>query len=219
MIEPGAPRAWAIVCLLVPVIVYGVSAIATNLNLGVRHVLPLYPFLFVALGIGVWRMMCRWAPLGGLLALALLLGLVVESAMAWPNYIAFFNTPSGGSRGGVKLLSDSNLDWGQDLPLLRDWQEENPTRKLYLCYFGTADPRFYKLDFTNLPGGWPWMPETVPTQPGGVLAISATNLQGTYFGTQARDFYQSLIAGRDPIQVLGGTIYLYDLKEPPRPQH
>ena len=48
----------------------------------------------------------------GLLAI----GIIVEALIAYPNYIAHFNFALGGPRGGIELLGDSNLDWGQDLP-------------------------------------------------------------------------------------------------------
>src|SRR5205085_7860262 len=131
---------WDAVCLTVPVIIYGGMAMASNFNLGIRHVLPLLPFLHIAIGIIVSRMLWRWGKIGALLAGGLAMSLAIESCSAWPNYPSFLNSPAGGWRAGVFKLSDSNLDWGQDLRLLADWQKTHPDKLIYLSYFGTADP-------------------------------------------------------------------------------
>jgi len=202
--------AWSLSCLLVPVIIYGGSAILTNLNLGLRHVLPLYPFIFIGIAIGLKRMLV-WRPqMGTAAACALVGGLLLESAMAAPDYLAFFNVAAGGSRGGIRLLSDSNLDWGQDLTLLARWQKEHPNERLYLCYFGTVDPSFYGIRRVDMWGGWPWGKWETEIAVPSTVAISATNLQGVYLPPQVRDAYKTWFADREPREVLGGTIYIYD---------
>jgi len=197
---------WEVVCFIVPLAIYGLSALTTNLNLGLRHVLPIYPFLFVLIGVVAARLGSRFRRRTIVITTLLLMGLATESLLAWPNYIAFFNLAAGGSRGGFGLLGDSNLDWGQDLTLLRDWQRRHPDEKLYVSYFGAANPDYYvKAGYfsTN-----PQQP-----QPGEkcVLAVSATTLQGIYVNdAQLQAFYRQLFAHK-PREVLGGTIYLYDL--------
>jgi hypothetical protein len=203
---------WTLAALLIPPAVYFAAALTTNLNLGLRHVLPVYPFIFIGLGVGMAMLLSRAPAVGGSICGALILGLIVESATAYPNYLAFFNAFCGGTTGGLKLLGDSNLDWGQDLPALAQWQKEHPAQKLYFCYFGMADPRTYGIDFINLPGGWPFSPNSDFTTPG-VFAMSATNLQGIYISQPLHDAYLRVIGGQKPFQILNGTIYLY--KWPP----
>ena len=134
------------------------------------------------------------AALGGML--------LAETLLAWPDYIAYFNFVVGGERGGIKLLSDSNLDWGQDLPTLAQWQKQHPDTPLALAYFGIVDPAFYGIRAVSLPPG---TPDPQITN-GHIIALSATNLQGVY--GEGYISYQSL----HPIDILGGTIYLYDLR-------
>ena len=207
---------WDWVCLALPMIVYGLAAMGTHLNLGVRHVLPLYPLIYVAVGrtFGSW-----WSAkpqtakvVGGVVAL----GLVMETVLAYPNYIAFFNVAVGGSRGGLALLSDSNLDWGQDLPLLARWQKEHPDVPLYLCYFGSTDPAAYGIRYLNMPGGFYLNRELHMPEPPGVMAISASRLQGIYLDPVVRDYYARIRDQQQPIDVLGGTIYLYAIEDRPR---
>jgi hypothetical protein len=196
---------WTMWTLVIPFGVYLFSVMTSNLNIGLRHVLPLYPFIYVWIGIGAAWALPRFKRLGLVLSFGIAIALVVETCQAWPNYLAFFNAPSGGYRGGFYLLGDSNLDWGQDLPLLAQWQKQHPNRKLYLCYFGMCDPEFYGINYTNLPGGYPFGPPVEQPQGEGIIAVSATALQGVYLGPE---MYAQLRA-REPLEVLGGTIYLY----------
>ena len=217
---PGTSAAglWTAACLLIPALVYAAAAVSGNLNLGIRHLLPIYPFAFLAIGVAFagWLKRARRAAVW--VATALAAGLAVESLLAFPNYIPFFNVACGGSRGGLSLLSDSNIDWGQDLNELLAWQRVNPDRPLYISYFGTADPNYYGLRYTNLPGSMAPAPKAgdrtgKPLAPNAIWAISATNLQGTYLPPETRRMYAPFLA-TSPIEVLGGSIYLYDLSKP-----
>jgi hypothetical protein len=200
---------WTLMCLGVPFIMYGVFSLTTNMNLGLRHVLPLYPFLFVVVGAAASRAWICWKKKACLVFAFLAAGLIFECMASFPNYLSFFNTACGGSRGGVRLLGDSNLDWGQDLKLLADWRQKNPDGNLYLCYFGMADPAYYGIDYINLPGGYRYGPPVkFPTSPG-IIAISATHLQGIHLDPPLQSYYEPLRRAR-PMTVLGGSIYLFD---------
>ena len=218
--------AWAHVCLWVAPILYGLSALSANLNLGLRHILPVYPFLFIGIGVVVAKVVARWRAIGFVAVELLALLLMIETLAAYPDFIAFFNVFAGGSRGGLALLGDSNLDWGQDLKALAQWQRENPGKKLYLSYFGIADPAYYGVKAQYLPGGYVFATSDNPQRnpdPGepAVIAVSATNLQGIYFDPATRVAYHQMQL-HEPLNVLGGSIYLYTypfttstLKEPP----
>jgi hypothetical protein len=195
---------WTAACLFVPSAIFLGSAMRSDLNLGLRHILPIYPFLFIGIGLAAsyaWR---EWRHHARRVAIVLALGLAAETLVAFPNFIAFFNVAAGGSRGGLKLLGDSNLDWGQDLKLLAQWQDQHPTQKLYLVYFGLADPWAYGIDYVNFPQGYAFGPQYELRGEPGILAVSATELQGIY----QDDVYERL-RGVEPLDVLGGTIYLY----------
>jgi hypothetical protein len=208
---------WAAACLIVPFAVYALSAMTTRVNLGVRYVLPLYPLLYVAVGVAAAVAWARWRRAGLVIAL-LALALIAESVAAFPNYLAFFNVAAGGSRGGIRLLGDSNLDWGQDLPALAEWQRRNPDRPLYLSYFGTADPRAYGVRATDLHSAEAAgiLAGTTRAPNGGVIAISATNLQGIHFDEGLRRVMERW-RRRPPVDVLGGSIYLFDAAPVPSP--
>jgi hypothetical protein len=194
---------WSALCLLLPPALYFAIALRTNLNLGLRHVFPVYPPIYIAVACVIADTWNR-IKLVRITSVILLVLLAIESVIAWPNYIAFFNRAAGGPRGGFHLLGDSNLDWGQDLPLLARWQREHPDRTVYTRYFGTADPRDYGLTHPLDPLNPQW-----PDDPNAVLAISASYLQGLQVPDELLPFYESL-RKRTPVAVLGGTIFLFE---------
>src|SRR5206468_1815035 len=110
------------------------------------------------------------------------------------------------------LLADSNLDWGQDLKALarwyKDWQPKHPGENLYLRYMGMADPSYYGIDYINMPGGYMLAPDRPNPHTNGVLAISATYLQGIFTDPKIQPFYDPLKPLK-PLHVINGTIYLY----------
>ncbi len=203
------PTSWTAIALAVPFLLYLLMAMRTNLNIGFRHILPIYPFAFIAIGWAASRALERFGRRAMIFSILLLLALSTESLSAFPNFIPFFNIAAGGSRGGFHLLGDSNLDWGQDLPLLLDWQKQHPQVPLYLSYFGLVDPTSYGIKYIPLPGGYHYDPKPAwPTTPC-VMAVSASYLQGLYVDPQLyQEFYKPL-ARQHPIEILGGSIYLY----------
>jgi hypothetical protein len=106
------------------------------------------------------------------------------------------------------MMGDSNIDWGQELPDLAQWQQRHPDRLIYLAYFGTADPHYYGIRFTQLSETQPLAQSPSGAAPP-VYAVSAALLQIPYPNKSTRDFYSALLAQR-PIAVLGGSIYLFD---------
>jgi hypothetical protein len=186
-------------------------ALISDLNIGLRHIFPIYPFLFIAAGVTLARLNPFHPKLIVTTLSLLFLALATESLSAYPNFIPFFNVAAGGSRGGFHYLADSNLDWGQDLPLLASWQRQHPNRTLHLAYFGTADPAYYAIRYHNAPEGYLYtrdQTERLPTT--GVLVISATILQSALNSDPSHTTYDPF-RHRTPTTILGGSLYLFDL--------
>jgi hypothetical protein len=125
-----------------------------------------------------------------LAATALIIGLlawhVVEALRSSPDFLAYFNQLAGGPDKGHEHLVDSSLDWGQDLPGLKRWLDDNGLQgpdhpPVYLSYFGRSFPGYYHIDAIDLPG-FPdrWTPRRPPALTGGVYCISATMLRAVY---------------------------------------
>jgi hypothetical protein len=203
--RPRAEAAW----LTIPFGGYLAAAMFSKTDIGYRHVLPLYPILCLWAGLGAARL---WR--GGRAARAALaaaaLGLGVSAAAARPHPLAYFNALAAGH--GERWLSDSNYDWGQDLPALARALAARGNPPVVLAYFGSGDPAAYGLRY--VPAGLVSnddRPGNAALVPGGpvLLAVSETNQVGTYY--RDPDLFAWLKA-RTPVDVLGGgTIRLYDL--------
>lgn len=224
-------RRWLLLVFLgVPLLVFGLLLIKSHLNIGHRHLLPVYPFLYVLCGIVGERwnaLRGRWRPA---LAVGALAGLALAPWVVWappwrparvyPHCLAYFNELAGGPRHGHRWLVDSNLDWGQDLPALKAWLDERGiTEPINLAYFGTAAPGYYGIRFLNLPSGYiftdeiHWSDARVP----GYLAMSATNLKGVYFTPETRQTWERWLTHATLIDTVGYSIFIYRLEASPPP--
>ncbi|MFC1851069.1 hypothetical protein ACFL27_12820, partial [candidate division CSSED10-310 bacterium] len=189
-------------------ILYFLYALFTDMTLGQRYLVPVYPFLFVFLGgsINLFRQsVIKKIVVGGFL-----LWFVISSVLIYPDYLAYFNELAGGPRGGIRYLGDSNLDWGQDLKRLKPWLEEHHVQEIKLGYFGTALPQYYGIQFQWLPsvGFLNDQAGTKLIHEGDYLAVSATCLQGFYFENMEQ---YNFLKNFEPIDHIGYTIYLYHI--------
>jgi len=164
---------------------YTAFSLTSHLNIGHRHILPLYPALYIACGaalasfaaVRVLRLLVI-----GLVALQLAACLAVA-----PHFLAYFNRLAGGPANGYRLLVDSSLDWGQDLPTLKTWLDRRPApsrdEPIFLSYFGSGEPAYYGFRATRLPfiNGFKYQSLWYEPQPGW-YCISATMLQQVYSG-------------------------------------
>jgi hypothetical protein len=207
---------WTSCAMLVGPVFYMVVAMRSHLDIGLRHIFPVYPYLFIFLGVMAAQTFRRRPKTTGWVVSLLFLGLIVETAAAFPDYLPFFNVAAGGSSGGLALLSDSNIDWGQDLPALAQWQRDHPDRQIYLCRFGLPDPRYYGLHYFEMDGSLVSIPDqTTPSGLPPVYAISAVAMQGPYMTQEQLQFYQRFQREK-PLAILHGTIYLFDSSPVPR---
>ena len=188
-----------------------VFSAASNLNIGIRHVLPALPFAFVLLGpVFATADDPRRRRLSNALAAAALAAAARNVALVHPDYLTFFNAIAGGpSRGGEWLL-DSNLDWGQDLYRVPAAAAAiDPEAPLYLLYFGHVDPALYGLRYRLLPAA--------PVE--GIAAVSENFLRGYSYLTIAPGGAMQGVAGdtaawlrsRQPVARIG-SILLYDTR-------
>lgn len=178
-------------------LVYWAFALVSTLNVGHRHILPTYPPMLMLAGASAWwltrrvetsdirRLLNFNRPAVAWVTLCCVALFAADSLRSWPNYPAYFNQLIGG-QNAYRYLVDSSLDWGQDLPGLKRWLDEQQLdngegHKVYLSYFGLANPDYYGIRFEALPS----MPALVDDQPlrplgPGTYCISATMLNGVY---------------------------------------
>jgi len=210
--------------LLVPIIFIILSTFRLQINIGLRHILPMYPFLFVFAArilrerqsdkqsIGVWR------PVRNFAVALLMLWHLGRTAWIGPHYLAYFNELAGGPEGGRCWLVDSNLDWGQDLIWLRQVLERRNIKQVKLSYFGSAPPEAYGIkyeplagvSYTQLMSDQELRERCQPTQ--GWVAISATclhNISG-YLGD---DISFHWLHKYQPVNRAGYGILLFHIPE------
>ncbi len=210
----------------IPAFGYMLIAMTTSVNLGYRHLLPMLPYLAVMAAVG-WsfrlseeRSQARGNPaqqkrsgLSGKLALfGMMLALTLSTLSIAPHYLAYFNLFAGGADNGWRLLSDSNIDWGQDLKLLAGYLSEEGIDPVQLSYFGEARPDYYKMSYRGLTSYPPRLvhPDANPLYPPkpapGVYAISATNLVGVLFDDKDEFAW---FRARQPDAKIGHSIFIY----------
>jgi hypothetical protein len=193
--------------LSLPIVFVGIS-MTQKLNIGLRHILPVYPLMLMLCAVAVAWLLRR----GKGVVVAGIVVAALEFAAVYPSPLAFFNVFVGGPGHGDACLVDSNLDWGQDLKGLKRWMDAHDVKHINLCYFGTADPAYYGIDCTHLPGSG-FTERNPPPQLPGYVAISATNLRGVYFHEQLRQFYAPFLSMK-PVAVIGYSIFVYRVEQP-----
>jgi hypothetical protein len=198
--------------LLVPAIGYFALMMYSGVDLGVRLVLPVYPFLYVLAGrlAAVFPARIRFAGIGlGLLALGVT---AISVYRIDPNQLSYFNELAGGTESAHYRLADSNLDWGQDLKALKEELDRRQIPIVFLSYYGTMEPEWFGIRHQALPGFGrvtPPPPDRVPENvPVKLLAISVNNLLGLYLDDPA--MYRWLL-DRPPAFRVGNSIHVYDL--------
>jgi hypothetical protein len=166
-------------------VVYSAFMLTSGLNIGHRHIMPVYPVLFVmAAGAAAWfGSPNRWvaACVAGLAA-----WFAGESLWIRPHYLAYFNEIVGPTDAWRHIV-DSSLDWGQDLPSVKAWLDAHPQEgPVLISYFGSGDIDYYGIHGTRIgDANFDLRPRNAPhILTGGLWIISVTQFQQVY--TEAR---------------------------------
>ncbi len=215
--------------MLFTVIVYWAFSIHSNLNIGVRHILPTLPFIYAltARQIGLWikggiterisNYKGFWQLFGlywrrikkGFVVAVLFVWAIISVVSVWPSFLAYFNGTAGGPDSGYKFVVDSNLDWGQDILRLAQFIEKNNIKEIKMDYFSGAPVEYYiktvKIESFN---------REIPQK--GWLAVSATILMGACKGDKVPCSYNerayTWLDQYKPVAKIGYSIFVYDIK-------
>ena len=202
----------AVFYVLAPAIIYFVIAMASGMNIGARHLLPMYLFLIILAGAGAAKLSEKgrtWATI----VVVLLTAHIVSSALVFPNDMTYANEAWGGPRNTHRLLSDANVDWAQQLFQVKGWLDKHPNEDCWFAYFARPeiDPATYGIRCHALPtpdtfglGG----SEVVPAEIKGTIVISAGDLSGcewpSSFVNPYRDFER-----RRPDETIDNAVFVY----------
>jgi hypothetical protein len=141
---------WRLVAPVAAIVAIMAVAVVGHINIGVRHVLPIYAMLAM-LGayavVAMWEAR-RWRAPARLAVVGLLAWQVVGSARAHPDYLAYFNELAGPHP--EHILLDSDLDWGQDLLRLADTVRTRKIESISTAYWGSADPTRHGMPNVHL---------------------------------------------------------------------
>ncbi len=167
-------------------VIYWIASLRTHLNIGHRHILPIYPILFVICGAAsIYTQHNR--PWVRRAVYAVLACFVAASLWTFPNYLTYFNVIAGGPKKGYKHFVDSSLDWGQDLPAVKTYIQESKasgsTDPVYFSYFGSGGSKaieHFGIEAIQLPRSIQPKDKAIETYGPGTYIISATNLQQVY---------------------------------------
>jgi len=212
---------------------YFLLAVVGNLDLGIRHVLPVYGPVFLLTAIGTVHLAGRirhvkWQARFKLGVIVLMVWYGLSTLIAYPSYTAYFNELIGGPDNAGKYFSDSNVDWGQDLIRLKEYVDENPQiQHIAVDYFGGGVPAYYFCERAKDSAGNPiytaagydcthskfeeWHSQ-YGRYTGEYIAVSETFLENDRYyaalnGTEGYAYLRAM----EPIAEIGHSIYVYRL--------
>ncbi|KKP68610.1 MAG: Glycosyl transferase, family 39 [Candidatus Moranbacteria bacterium GW2011_GWE1_35_17] len=203
------------------IILYSYLSITGNLNIGLRHLFPIFPFIYILVAKKVHDFFKSFESHKLLFAkyiLALLLiWVIIEPIANYPYYLSYFNQLAGGPKNGYNYVTDSNADWGQDLKRFKIFMNKHPEiDKIRLNYFGGGNPEYYLGDkFIN------WWDSKRPIE-AGWYAVSVNQSQGSIYdtrknpdGTPRKPDEESWrwITAYTPVYQVGTSILIYYVPE------
>jgi tetratricopeptide (TPR) repeat protein len=200
--------------LALPPILYLIVAMSAHMNIGMRHVLPMYAFLTV-LEAGAAMTLGKQSRNWLAVALILLAGQVITTVKAYPDFIPYANELWGGPRETWHLLSDSNSDWAQQLKATSKYLQDRGIKDCWFVYFaeGVVPYQYYGIPCKPLPTQDAlWIGEKfydVPPEIDGPVLISGADLSGFEYGPAELNPYAQF-QQLEPTAVIQNGVYVFD---------
>jgi hypothetical protein len=173
--------------LFVPPCVFFLACTIWADDIGIRYLMPAMPFGFIAGGLALATLL-KGHTAAKIVAAMACVWITIAAAGIYPDHLSYFNEGAclpehsgrigldGGSRCGSDWLADSNVDWGQSLPQLKEWLDRNlPGQTGWLKYFGSYPPEEYGIKFQSIE------PEHPSGPPPGIYVVSSHHV--AYWGS------------------------------------
>jgi len=184
------------ILLILPPIIFFAFAMLSKANLGLRHVLLIYPFIYIYISrlSNVFNLKNIWPKIALTTALVWFLA---ANLFIYPSYLAYFNELIGGPKNGPKYLSDSNIDWSADVKRLSQYLKKQNIEQVYLDYFWDKEALdYYEINYVSL------SPEDKNVS--GYLVLSVVSLQSGRY---------NWLKNYQPIERIGYSTYVYHIEK------
>ena len=202
----------AMAYLAIPSLLYLGASMASTMDIGIRHILPVFPF-FVLIAAAAAVALARKQPWGKYVAGGLMLAHVASSVLVFPFYLTYANEAWGGPTNTYRLLTDSNADWNQGLRAAKSYLDDHNIRDCWFAHYGwDVDPAYYNIPCKPLPDslshyfGQP-LPQ-IPAQLEGTVLVSATEADGDYWGPGDLNPYAQFLHRR-PDALIANSILVF----------
>lgn len=200
-IQKNKQKILAIMIFLISISFYFLISMISSLNLGIRHLLPIYPFIFLIIGYGIFKLWNFKNINFKIIIIILLSWHIIESLIVFPYYLSYFNQLSF-TKEKREILIDSSLDWGQDLKRLKKHVNEKNIKDLKIDYFGGSYIPYY---FNNQATEW----NVEKGETTGWLAVCASRLTMADFPKEKSAKTYNWLKKYEPIDKIGDTFYIY----------
>lgn len=198
--------------LTIPIVVFFAVNMNAPENIGVRHIMPVFPFVLLLASLAAFLMATR-SRTGAIVACALLVFHAVSSLHAFPTYIPYSNEIFGGPSHTYRVLADSNTDWGQGVKETRAYLETNHVTD---CWFSagiaSSSLPYYHINCQPLPSGFVRMVgfplQVIPPIVHGTVLVSSTEASGLFWGSDALNPYAELLR-RKPDAMIGNVVLVF----------
>jgi hypothetical protein len=202
--------------LIIPAAVYLIVAMGSGINHGIRHLLPLFPYVIILVSVAAWELGRRHRALATVV-LVLVVAHAASSLRAFPNYIPYANELWGGPAKTHEILADSNVDWGQGLVAMKQYIDHRQIKNCWFAYFGSliVDVSSYGIPCKPLPTAFSDLVQlpmpVVPAQVDGPVFLSATEVTRTFWRADWVNPYSSF-QRMPPSALIADSILVYDGK-------
>jgi 4-amino-4-deoxy-L-arabinose transferase-like glycosyltransferase len=201
-----------VVFLLLPAVIFFASAVSAKVDIGIRHILPIMPFLIVLVAgaaVALARQSRKWA-----WAVAVLVLLDVASSLhAFPNYLPYSNEAFGGPFRTYRVLADSNVGWGGGLKALHASLAQRNITQCWFAYSALPDPKSFGIPCKSLPTFFSSFsdrnPQLVPEHIDGPVFVSEEELEDSFWGTSALNPFDQF-SKLQPSRAIAGEILEFD---------
>ena len=187
--------------ILLPFIIYlGISAMG-KLNIGVRHIMPIYPFMVIVSTMGVWTLSKKRNNLVKISTIFFVLWLMVDIAIHYPSFMGYFSQVIGSNHNNYKYLFDSDVDWLQDDQRMIKYLKSQSIGTVYMANKNKLFV-FWDIDVIEIN-------KNSEKPPSGSYVVLSSNDKA--WANNTNNAIDWIVKNKSPIHHIGYSIYLYKI--------